>query len=102
MSKVNSLAMEVARRCINTAQVLPQQVKNSILEEFDQKLKVSGYSRVQRRQITVNGLLYVARKLQESCQEGKHLHRSAEETSDTREKRKLLAKVNWDRRKKPS
>ena len=98
-SKIASLTQEVIRRCRNTCHLLPQNIKNEILDQFAIKLVSSGHSREQARRILISGLRGYERQLKRHLSGEKQLHRPHKEGLKERSKRKLLSKSSWFRPK---
>ena len=62
-------------------------------------MKRSGYNRCQVKEITESGLVGYERKLDKARKEGREIHREASDTIRTRQKKKLLAKTTWYKKK---
>ena len=94
-SKRASLAQEVVRRMMNTSEGVEMERRIEILETFSRKMKRSGYSRDQRKEIVQSGLTGYERKLRNAKREGRELHRDARSTIGLRYRKKILAKTSW-------
>ena len=94
-SKRSSLAQEVVRRMLNTSEMVSQEERDTIVEKFILKLKRSGYSESQRKEIVLAGLKGYETKKKRAEVEQKDLHRDGAATAITRMKKKLLAKTTW-------
>ena len=90
------LAQELVRRLLNTSRELPQAEKNTIIREFIKKVRRSGYTKHQIRDIVVSGLR--ENKTKWVCL--KKRHRSKDETEGPRRLSKLTGKSTWFRTKK--
>ena len=99
-SKISSLTQEVIRRMVNTCGDMEQGERNAILESFIEKLKVSGYKKAQIKEIITCGLKGYQTKIERADREGRALHRGAAQTIGKRQKKKLLEKTQWYRRKR--
>ena len=95
-SKKASLAQECVRRLLNSAEDRPQAELNKTINEFQNKLKASGYSAEQQREIIESGLIGYKRRL---AKQGGVKHRNCKETEKERERKKLLGKANWFKKK---
>ena len=61
--KKASLSQEVVRRLLNTSEDTPQKERDDILDEFSTKLKRSGYSKYQQREIIESGIIGYKRRV---------------------------------------
>ena len=94
-SKISSLSQDLIRRLQNTNTEIGQGRKNEIVENYIQKLRYSGYRKVQIREIIQSGLMGFLSKVRRCQEQGQGLHRSAASTLTSRYKKKILAKTNW-------
>ena len=83
---------------LNTSKKVSQGERNKIIENYIEKLKVSGYNKVQRKKIIEAGLKGYQAKVEKSQRDGTDLHRSAESTIGKRYRKKLTEKSNWFRK----
>ena len=93
-----SLSQEVVRRLLTTSKELPQETKDQIINEFTNKLRLSGYSIIQAREIVSSGVKGYLRKWESRAER----HRKGSETENSRRKKKLLGKTTWFRNRKPT
>ena len=95
------LSNELIHRLSNVHESIRQEERLSIAEKFIQKLKTSGYSRLQARKAVVSGLMGMTRKVDRKKKFGEDMYRSAASTLKPRLKKKLLEKTSWykDRRR---
>ena len=99
-SKISSLTNEMVRRMQNTSELLSDQVRIRVVDDFAQKMINSGYQLEQVRRVVMGGLKGYERKLRVSKEEGgRKLHVSARESRNSRYRKKLLEKSNWFRKK---
>ena len=99
-SKISTLAQDLIRRMINTSEMVSQEERDGIIENYIDRLAVSGYSKAQIREIVQSGLLGYQTKLIKAEKAGENLHRGAASTLAQRQKKKLLEKVTWYKKKK--
>ena len=99
-TKVSSLAQDLVRRMTNTTEMVTQQERDSIVEDYILKLARSGYNKKQRREIIESGLKGYETKLEKAAKSGNPLHRSAQSTMASRHKKKILSKTTWFKNKK--
>ena len=95
--KKSVLAQETVRRLMNTAEETDLNTRLSILNTFDDKMKRSGYSSTQRKEIIESGIVGYKRKI--IRQKGVR-QRKGTETLKTGRKKKLAGKRNWFRNRK--
>ena len=76
-SKVSSLTQDLIRRLTNTYEGASQCEKNLIVEKFIQKLKISGYKKIQVREIIESGLKGYITKVERAKKDGRDLHMAA-------------------------
>ena len=94
-SKLSILSNEVVRRLLNTSETVPQDRKDSILNDFVFKMLRSGYSVSQCRDILISGIRFYKAKVSRANQSGSKLHRSAQSSLVSRLKKKITAKTSW-------
>ena len=95
--KIQILSNDLVRRFRNTSQELGREQYSTIIDGYAQKLINSGYGTTQTKKILVNGIRGYHGKVLKCRELGKRLHRTAEESSSSRIKKKLLSKANWFR-----
>ena len=94
--KESHLEPGVVRRLLNTSSELPQREKDDVIKKFILKLKKSGYSFIQMRDIIISGLIGYKRKWANLPER----HRTSRETEDMRRHKKLTGKTLWFKRQK--
>ena len=99
--KIKTLSNELTRRLLNTSESLGDEERVVVVDRYTQKLINSGFGVEQTRKIVVNGILAYERKLRESRTiPGRKIHRTAQESSGKRLRKKLLDKTEWFKKKK--
>ena len=98
--KISTLSQDLIRRMLNTSEMVTQQERDEIVENYVTKLVVSGYSLEQIRNIIVSGLKGYQTRLERAARDGTKLHRPTRSTLAARQKKKLLSKTNWYKSKK--
>ena len=100
--KIASLTQNLIRRMKNTSELLPDDERIQIVENYVTQLKASGYSEEQCKRIIEAGLKGYETLLRKCLNGTAKMHRSAEEGAETRRVKKLLGKSNWfkERRKR--
>ena len=93
--KMQCLANDCTRRMLTTSEQVPPSTRCQILDDYGQKLSNSGYNPAQIRKIISNGVKAYERKLGEASRKGTGVHRTAEESSGTRRRLKLIGKSSW-------
>ena len=98
-SKHQVLANDLVRRLCNSMEQLGEEERRRIIDGYSQKLINSGYGIDQTKKIIVNGIRgYEGKGRKLRCvKEGRRLHRTSKESQGARERKKLLAKLNWYR-----
>ena len=76
------------------------QERLTIINQYTQQLKTSGYSWARAREIIVCGLLGLERKRERRRRNGEKFHRKAASTLAGRYRKKLTGKTDWYREKK--
>ena len=94
--KKSTLSQEIVRRLLDTSEEAPLEKKLEILNNFDNKLEVSGYDARQRRDILESGVVGYKRKIER--QEGVR-HRKNTDTKGERLAKKLCGKTTWYKKK---
>ena len=95
--KVQILVNDLVRRFKNTSLELRGEQHIEIVDGYTQKLANSGYSSTQIRRIIISGIRGYNNKVARCKEQGTRLHRTAQECSNSRTRRKLLGKSNWFR-----
>ena len=95
--KIQILSNDLVRRFKNTSPELGREQYSIIIDGYAQKLINSGYSTTQTRRILINGIRGYHSKVLRCREDGRRLHRTAQESSGSRIKKKLLSKANWFR-----
>ena len=73
-----------------------------VVDSYSQKLMNSGYRKEQIQKIIINGIKCYERKLGE-CRKGtRKLHRTGQDSSGSRYRKKVTNKTEWYRKKKKS
>ena len=98
--KRNVLAQETIRRLTNTREDMPTTTKVQVLEDWIKKMKRSGYSVIQMREIVESGLKSYVRKSRKAKEEGRPMNRMGKETLKSRNIKKLKNKMTWFKEKK--
>ena len=99
-TKISSLAQEISRRMFNTSEEIPQEERNTIIENYISKMRRSGYRQDQIENIVKAGLIGYERKLEKARGSEQGIHRSAKSTEGLRYKKKLLGKTSWFKKKR--
>ena len=99
-SKVKTLSNELTRRLLNSSESLGNKERVRVVDVYTQKLINSGYGVEQIRRNVINGIKGYERKLKESKEGGRRLHRTSAESSGKRAKKKLMDKTEWFRNSK--
>ena len=92
-SKVKTLSNELTRRLLNSSESLGNKERVRVVDIYTQKLINSGYGVEQIRRNVINGIKGYERKLKESKEGGRRLHRTSAESSGKRAKKKLMDKT---------
>ena len=91
-SKKASLSQECVRRLLNTADDRPQAELDDIMNQFQDKLRGSGYNKEQQKEIIEGGIKGYKRRI---ARQGGVKHRKSTDTEKEREQKKILGKSNW-------
>ena len=86
-------------RLSNTRRREKEEIRTEILDTFDNKIEVSGYSEMERRKIMRRGNLSFEKLLDLEKKERRRLHRLGNTTLGLRNQKKLLDTTNWYRHK---
>ena len=93
--KRSTLIQEGVRRMLNTSQNTPNSVRNSILEDWDHKMNMSGYDRTFRTSVIHAAVKIYNYKVDVSNQGGRPLYRPAGWQASERAVEKLVKKQTW-------
>ena len=98
--KIAILSNEIIRRLskINHKSIEQSEI-TAVVEQFSQEMKVSGYDRVETREVVVSGLIGWKRKMKRREDEGA-IYRSAQSTLVQRCRKKLMEKTTWYKKRK--
>ena len=94
----STLAQEVLRRQLNCSGDIGVEERISILEEFSSKMRLSGYSKLQRRDAMIAGLVGYSNRVSREASLGIALHREGASGKALRRLDKLTAKATWFKR----
>ena len=94
-SKITILAQDLIRRMSHINEKISQEERDSVVNDYIDRLVRSGYTEEQVRQIIQSGLTGYVRKLQRSKRTGTPFHRPARMTLKTRMKKKLIQRECW-------
>ena len=97
-TKTASLAQDLVRRMMNISESRSQEERNIVTEKYIQKLRRSGYSTTQTKEIVEAGLKGYESKREKCLKNGIELHRSAQSTVKARFVKKLTSRTNWFRK----
>ena len=98
-SKMASLSQEMVRRMKTTSERIPMKERVQVVDDFSIKLITSGYGREQAGRIITAGLMGYENALRRDRDGKGKLHKSAADGAAARNRRKLLAKSNWFKKK---
>ena len=76
-SKISTLSQDLIRRMMNCSETVPQSERDGIVNDYIDRLMVSGYEKDQVREIVESGLLGYERKLKRARKSNMPLHRPA-------------------------
>ena len=93
--KHSSLAQNMVRRMSNTTERLDQGTWDEIINKFAAKLRTSGYSRNQAREIITSGLKGYKNRRRREMEGGTPIQRMKHKTQKSRDLRKMMTKNNW-------
>ena len=96
-SKKASLSQECVRRLLNTDDNRAQVERNQMIDEFQKKLQISGYNKIQQKEIIESGLVGYKRRLN---RQGGIKHRRSRDTEKERHRKKILGKSTWFKKKR--
>ena len=99
-TKRATLSQEIVRRMLNTSEQVTQSERDKIIEKFLAKMKKSGYSKRQRREVTIAGLKGYETRKRRAEEKNTELHRNGASTLVQRYKKKLTGKTSWYKQKK--
>ena len=91
-AKKASLAQECVRRLLNTSEDRSREEIDNTIYQFQDKLRKSGYSYEQQKEIIEAGLIGYKRRLE---RQGGIRHGRAVDTERLRERKRLFGKEEW-------
>ena len=94
-SKITILAQDLIRRMSHINEKISQEERDSVVNDYIDRLVRSGYTEEQVRQIIQSGLTGYVKKLQRAKRTGTPFHRPARMTLKTRMKKKLIQRESW-------
>ena len=101
-AKIQCLSNDLVRRLLNCKEDLPGSYRAEVIDNYGRKLRTSGYDLDLTRRILSNGIKGYMSKVRRRKMTGSRIHRTAQESSQGRSRKKLLGKSSWFRgRKKP-
>ena len=95
LDEMQSLSNDLIRRLLNCREGLPPSYRAKVIDEYGRKLRTSGYELEQTRRILLNGMKGYQTKSVRRMKEGGRIHRTAQESSKGRWKKKLIGKSTW-------
>ena len=98
--KQQVLAQETVRRMLNTSTGVEMPLRLETLDNFAKKMITSGYSIQKIRRTIANGLKYYENKVKRCQAQKKPIYRTAKNSQAGRNRKKLLSKTNWYKRRK--
>ena len=98
--KITSLTQEVIRLSKNTSENVPLETRVAIIDDFQHRLELSGYSLQASRRILVSGLQGYERIKRLAAKTGGYINRPARVGEEGRRLKKLLGKSNWFKKKR--
>ena len=101
-SKISILSQDLIRRMQNTSETISESERINVIDNYIDRLLVSGYSVDQIREIVESGLKGYTRKLNRSSKTGIPLHRPAASTLQGRISKKLTERSSWYKKKPKS
>ena len=94
-SKIIILAQDLIRRMSHINEKISQEERDSVVNDYIDRLVRSGYTEEQVRQIIQSGLTGYVRKLQRAKKTGTPFHKPAKMTLKTRMKKRLTQRESW-------
>ena len=98
-SKISILSQDLIRRMLCCSETIPDAERVQIIDNYIDRLVVSGYKPSQVKEIVESGLTGYTRKVERSIKSGIPLHRSAAATLKERISKKLTEKTDWYKKK---
>ena len=98
--KVAALTQEVVRLSKNTSELVDIETRSQMVDNFYERLQLSGYGHEQSVRIITSGLKGYERVRKNAKESGNNINRSEEEGRGERLNKKLLGKTNWFKSKK--
>ena len=99
-SKMKTLANDLTRMLLNTSETLGMEEKVKVVDRYSQKMFNSGFGLEQVRRIVTNGIKGYERRLRENRVGVRRVHRTTEESSGDRGRKKLLERTEWFKKKR--
>ena len=99
-SKISILANDLVRRMSNIGEENREKESIEVVDNYTRKLKTSGYTRVQAKEIIISGLRGFEAKVERAKGGKRPFYRKARDTLRLRIKKKLLEKTSWYRKRK--
>jgi hypothetical protein len=93
--KHSILANDLVRRLSNLSGTMTTNDNLEVINNYTIKLKTSGYSQVQAREIIVSGIRGFKKKIERRKRAGEKFYRDAKKTLSSRVRKKLTEKTNW-------
>ena len=94
-AKMQSLSNDLIRRLLNCKEGLHSSYRAKVIDDYGRKLRTSGYELEQTRRILLNGMKGYQSKAVRRKKEGGRIHRTAQESSSGRWRKKLIGKNSW-------
>ena len=93
--KVAALSQEVVRLSKNTSELVDIETRSQMVDNFYERLQLSGYGHEQSVRIITSGLKGYERIRINAAKSGNNINRSEEKGRGERLNKKLLGKTNW-------
>ena len=93
-AKISTLSQDLIKRMMNCSETVPQSERDGIVNDYIDRLMVSGYEN-QVREIVESGLLGYEGKLERARKSNIPLHRPALMSLASRQKKILTQKISW-------
>ena len=93
--KHSVLANDLVRRLSNMSQTLTITEYVAVIDKYTFKLKASGYSQEQAKEIIMSGIRGYKNKIARRKRENQPFYRPARKTLSARVKKKLMEKTTW-------
>jgi hypothetical protein len=99
-TKFSTLTQECVRRLLNTSELVPREEKIEIMEQYNNRLKRSGYDGKYRERVIRAAHEIYADKVKQHREGTRPLHRSKMWKKEERQQQKDLGKTHWYRKGK--